>query len=108
MAYGAIGGVAATFLMSVCMLLAERAGWMSELPPTRITRRTLDGLGNGAASRASVNAVSVALHLGVGGGAGAAYAVLADGPRLRRIPPLVRGVTFGTALWAMAYVGLFD
>jgi hypothetical protein len=103
---GALAGVGSTVVMTGWMLLAERAGWMSELAPTRITRRSLERLPDGPPRGEGLTAATSVLHLAVGAGAGAAYASLADHPRLQRVPRLARGLVFGTALWATAYVGV--
>jgi hypothetical protein len=102
---GAIAGLAATFPMTALMLVAERLGWMSELPPTRIVRRTMDELPGASPSGAGLSAATAVLHLGIGAVAGGAYAALTDTPPLVRIPATMRGLLAGTILWVLAYVG---
>ncbi len=100
--HGVIAGTAATVVMTAFMLVAERAGWMSELPPTRITRRTLDEVSDGPPRGAWLHASAAALHLGVGVGAGVMYATIVGDRPVGRIPPVIRGLAFGTVLWTMA------
>lgn len=103
---GAMDGVVATMPMTAFMLAAKRAGWMSEMPPRRIARRTLDGIQEETARGAGLPAATVLLHLGVGAAGGAVHRVLTEHPRWKRVRPLVRGLVTGTALWAAAYVGV--
>lgn len=103
---GAAAGATATLLMTAAMLLAQRAGWMTELAPTRITRRSLAATPAGAPSGPTLAMATAGAHLAIGAIAGAAYALLERMPLSRRLPGAVRGVVFGTALWATAYVGL--
>ena len=91
---------------ALALLVAERAGWMSELPPTRITRRTLDEVSDGPPRGAWLHASAAALHLGVGVGAGVMYVTIVGDRPVGRIPPVIRGLAFGTVLWTMAYVGV--
>lgn len=103
---GAVAGIGATAAMTLFMLAAERSGWMSELPPTRITRATLDPLPGKPPSGRTLAATTALVHVAIGAGAGVVYAAIVDRPPWRRPPAVARGVLFGTALWASAYVGL--
>jgi hypothetical protein len=103
---GALAGIGATVAMTVFMLVAERRGWMSELPPTRITRATLDPLPGEPPRGRTLAAASALLHIAVGAGAGVAYGALEDRQLWRGVPAVARGVAFGTAFWVAAYVGL--
>jgi hypothetical protein len=92
--------------MTVFMLIAERSGWMSELPPTRITRASLDPLPGQPPRGRALAAATAVLHLAIGAAAGVVYAAVVDRLPWPRVPTVARGVAFGTALWAGAYVGL--
>ncbi len=105
-ARGALAGIGATVTMTASMIAAERAGWMSELPPARITRRALDDLPAISPAGATPRVAVAALHLGIGAGAGAAYALGCDRQPLRVVPSVIRGLAFGTLLWATAYAGV--
>jgi hypothetical protein len=92
--------------MTAFMLLAERSGWMSELPPTRITRATLDPLPGDPPRGRALAAATALLHLATGAAAGIVYAAVIDRMPWPRVPTVARGIAFGTVLWAGAYVGL--
>ena len=107
---GAVAGAAATVPMSLLMLVAQRAGWMGEQPPRKITDGALD-----AADRASDDGdvdppeparqgLSALNHLAFGAVAGVPFGllhqVLPAGPA--RVPA---GAAYGVGVWASAYLG---
>lgn len=100
---GAAAGTAATALMSVEMLAAQRLGLMGRQPPARIATAALQRAGDQRPSRVAANALAVPLHFAFGGVGGAVYA-LALG-RLRRRPDPVSGAVFGLLVWAGSYLG---
>ena len=102
---GAAAGAAATLPMSAFMLAAQRAGFMTKLPPKRITEAALDELGlEDGTGETATNVLSSIAHFGFGAAAGALYAAL--DPRLRLpVPAPVQGALFGTGVWTVSYMG---
>ena len=98
---GAVAGTVATGLMSALMIAARKAGLMGAMPPEKITARFLDRAGI-RRSREQQDALATAFHFAFGAGGGALYAAA-----LRRapLPPILRGMAFGTAIWAVSYMG---
>jgi hypothetical protein len=97
---GAAAGAAAIFPMTAWMLIGQASTRHGEQPPKRILRKV--------AHRAQIPAsrfgpttllATAAAHVGVGAGCGALYAAA-----VRRSTPL-RGMMFGTAVWAVSYAG---
>lgn len=102
-ARGAAAGTAATVLMSVVMLAAQRLGLMGRQPPSRIAEAALDAGdddGDDRPGRTAVKALAVPAHFAFGAGGGALYALLAG----RRAGP-VSGGAYGLAVWAANYAG---
>jgi hypothetical protein len=103
---GVVAGITATAVMSAFMLLARRRGWMSELPPVRVTQAILEPLPGEPPQGRWLAASSGLLHVAIGAAAGTVFAYI-DGSLLsRRVPAIARGVVFGSAVWLSAYVGL--
>lgn len=98
---GAGAGLAATALMSALMLAARRAGRLGRMPPEKITARIFRGLG-ARRGGARQDTAATALHFAFGAGAGAVYGgALGRGP----LPPVLRGMLFGAAVWFVSYRG---
>lgn len=94
---GALGGVAATGVMSAVLGLAEKTGVMEQEPPRVIVETLLP-----VRPRSTLtNTLAVVAHVGYGAGAGALFAALPG-----RWPHGVRlGVGYGLAVWALGYEG---
>jgi hypothetical protein len=97
---GGVAGAAAIFPMTAWMLVGQASTRHGEQPPKRILRKV--------ARRAQIPArrfgpttllATAVAHVGVGGGLGALYAAVVP-----RSTPL-RGMAFGTAVWAVSYAG---
>lgn len=100
---GALDGAAATVVMSGLMLGLQRAGWLGELPPRRITRFALRRSPAGARSRGTESALGTLAHLAFGAGAGALFEGAAR--RAGRAPGPLAGAAYGTAVWLLSYAG---
>lgn len=99
---GAFAGTVATLTMSGTMAGAHRAHLLGEPPPRKITRAAMRKVAPRVArDPLALDAASIAMHVGFGAGMGALYAVLARGRR----PSTTSGVLFGTAVWAVSYMG---
>src|ERR687893_608994 len=101
---GAVAGGLATLPMSGVMLAAGKAGLMGQQPPERITEAALDAVGVEQPSEEVEKTATTAAHLGYGVAMGAAFALLQE--QLRpSTPPVLSGIGFGLALWALSYAG---
>ena len=101
---GAVAGGIATLPMSGVMLAAGSAGLMGQQPPERISEAALDAVGVERPSEAVAKTATAAAHLGFGIAMGAAFALVQQ--QLRpRTPPVVNGIGFGLAVWALSYGG---
>ena len=102
-ARGFAAGALATVGMSAVMFAARRAGLLGRMPPERITSHVLDRF-RISRSRESQDLLAAILHIGFGGAAGAVFGVAR-----RRVPVpgpgVLQGVVFGTAVWAVSYLG---
>lgn len=98
---GAAAGVVATGAMSLLMVGARRAGVMGAMPPEKITARFLNRLGV-RRSRRQQDAAATVMHFAFGALGGALF-----GPSRGRgpLPPVLRGVLFGSAVWFVSYQG---
>lgn len=109
-AAGAVAGAAATIPMSVLMWQAQRAGWMGEQPPRKITDEALDAaddtlvdvdLDPPEPARKGLTALN---HLTFGAVAGVPFALVhrLTPEALARVPA---GAAYGIGVWASAYLG---
>jgi hypothetical protein len=104
-ATGAIDGAFATVVMTGAMRVAQRAGWLGELPPRRITRLALRRAGQGGRSRRATSGLAALAHVGFGAAAGSAFEVtFAPRGRPHGRGPLA-GAAFGAAIWLVSYAG---
>ena len=101
---GAAAGGVATLPMSGVMLAAGRAGLMGRQPPEAITDAALDAAGVEPPSEAVEKSAAAASHLAFGVAMGAAFALIEHRFRPRRAP-VVDGILFGLAVWAVSYKG---
>jgi hypothetical protein len=101
---GAVAGAVATVPMSGVMLAAGEAGAMGRQPPRLITDAALDAAGVEQPSEAASRSAAAAAHVGFGTAAGAVFALLQATLR-PRTSPVVNGVAFGLAVWALSYEG---
>jgi len=85
------------------MAAGRRAGLLGRMPPERITARLLNELGV-KRSRQTQDAVATVMHLGFGAAAGALFEPLRAALRLP-VPAPLQGAVFGTAVWAVSYMG---
>lgn len=104
---GAIAGAAATVPMTLTMLWLNRKIPLhirEPLPPKQITVKVFKELGLEEAvdERTERDIVSLVNHFAYGTATGAIYAPLASAIDA---PPVVKGVTFGLAVWALSYLG---
>jgi hypothetical protein len=90
--------------MTAGMEFGQRAGWLGEMPPHRVTEKAEEAAGV-APPKPVTDALASVLHVAVGAGAGAAYGA-ARAAVDSRIPAPIEGAAFGVAFWAVAYVGL--
>lgn len=97
---GAVAGTAATVLMSVVMLVAQRLGLMGRQPPSHIAEAALRGDDGAGANRTAIKALAVATHFTFGAVSGAGYGLLAG----RRAGAL-SGAAFGLLIWVVSYMG---
>lgn len=108
-AAGAVAGAAATVPMSLLMWGAQRAGWMGEQPPRKITDEAVEvadetvdaDVDPPQPARQGLTALN---HLAFGAVAGIPFALvhrLFPAP-LARVPA---GAAYGVGVWASAYLG---
>ena len=101
---GALAGLVATVPMTLFMLVMHRLlpNWQRyALPPERVTGEL--------AERADVDldkpqllGASLLSHFGYGANMGALYSSLT---RRIPLPPVLKGIVFGIAIWAASYLG---
>jgi uncharacterized membrane protein YagU involved in acid resistance len=103
---GMVGGIAATVPMTAAMEVMHAALPPAErrpLPPRRIEDRLTGVTGARRALGESEHvALTMLLHFGFGGAAGAVYGLAS--PHLPGAP-MVKGAGFGVAVWAASYLG---
>jgi hypothetical protein len=103
LAKGALAGTVATVAMSGLMFAAKKARLMGEMPPEKITGRSLDRLGM-AHGRRFQDATAAAAHIGFGAAAGTLLGLISL--RLNPpLPPVLQGLLFGTTVWVTSYQG---
>ena len=105
-ARGSLAGLAATVPMSGFMLAAQRAGWLFQQAPERVTAESIEEASGHRPRGSSLDALTAAAHLGFGLVAGALYAVTLGKRRVPRVPPGLRGAAFGTVVWVSSYWGI--
>ena len=86
------------------MIAAKRVGLMGEMPPEKITARLLDRAGWKHRSRRTQDLLSVLLHMGFGGAAGALFALAERRPH-PPVPAVPAGILFGGLVWLVSYQG---
>jgi hypothetical protein len=91
---GLVLGAIATVPMTAIFLMGRAAGTLDEVPPRKVARRLAPRSGEPALSM-----LGAAVHLLIGAGSGAAYALLS--PRIAR--GAGTGALYGVALWAIGY-----
>jgi uncharacterized membrane protein YagU involved in acid resistance len=99
---GAADGTVATLAMSGVMFGAQRAGWLGEMPPRKITKHALRRAG-AAEGRRTKDALSALAHVAFGAAAGSLFESL-HATWGRRVGP-VGGAAFGVAVWLVSYAG---
>ena len=113
-ARGFASGIVATTTMSAAMLGFQKAGLMGKMPPRKITEHFLGKIGLRALTpRPARRALSTITHFAFGGvmaalfEAGREVASIRRGEpaRPRTRAPLALGLAFGTAVWAVSYLG---
>jgi hypothetical protein len=115
LARGFAGGIVATAAMSAFMFGAQKVGLLGQMPPQKISDRFLGALGlRGKTPEPARKALAVCTHFAFGGISGALFG-LANEVRRTRIrrtsgvishrAPLVAGIAFGSAIWAVSYMG---
>ncbi len=97
---GVAAGAAATGVMSLAMLGAQRAGLLGEPPPRRLTRIVLSPLGPLRPRGRALDAAALVAHFGFGAGLGALFSLLPVRARSR-----FGGTLFGGVAWAVNYAG---
>lgn len=105
MARGARGGAIGTAVMTALMVAGQRAGLMGEMPPRKITRAALRGLGLRPRRRTQQLGTTLS-HLGFGVAVGALFGALTAGDRRPRpLPAALLGAGYGTLVWLVSYAG---
>lgn len=89
--------------MTAVMAVAQRAGWLGELPPETITATAADAA-DAELDETRRHGLTAVNHLAFGASGGAAFAVLAT-----CVPPgpsrVVTGAAFGLTVWLASYQG---
>lgn len=101
---GALAGAAATVPMSAVMWLAQRAGYLGQQPPERITEVALSAVHARPERPEHENALASANHLLFGAVCGTVYSLLREGGP-RPAPDLIAGLAFGLSVWVVSYEG---
>jgi hypothetical protein len=113
---GFAGGIVATAAMSAFMLGAQKVGLLGQMPPRKITDRFLGVLGvHRKTPEPARKALALVNHFAFGGVCGALFGLAHEVKRTRSRrtsgvesyrAPLVTGLAYGTAIWAVSYMGL--
>ena len=98
---GAAAGLAATAVMSIVMLAANRRGAVRKPPPEHIVEAGLD-VADVDRDERQENVLSTLAHFGYGMGAGALFGLFRPGVAL--VPPLA-GTAYGLVLALASYEG---
>lgn len=114
-ARGFAGGLVATVAMSAVMFGAQKVGLLGRMPPRKITDALLGAVGlRGKTPEPARRALAAVNHLAFGGACGALFGLAHEVWRVRapsssgvrgHRAPLVAGLAFGTAIWAVSYAG---
>lgn len=111
---GLLSGLVATAAMSAVMLAAQKAGLLGHMPPRKISDRLLDAAGvRRKTPEPARRALGAVLHFAFGGVCGAVFGLAravsvaraSDGSARRRRAPVLAGLAYGTAIWAVSYAG---
>jgi uncharacterized protein DUF6789 len=103
---GAIGGVAGTWSMSLCMRVSRRFSLSPKqpLPPERVAHGVLERVGAPLPGGPAREVVELAAHYAFGTTGGTVFGVL-----YRRLglplPGPVQGIIFGLTVWMSSYAG---
>ena len=101
---GAVAGGVATLPMTGVMLAAGGAGLMGRQPPEVITDAALEAVGVDSPSETVEKTATATAHMGFGIAMGALFALLRHRYR-PRAAPVIDGVGFALAVWALSYRG---
>lgn len=103
LARGAVSGLAATVVMTGALLTARRLGLVDTPAPEAVVTGALEqaDLNEEIRPPARTAVVTVA-HLGYGATVGAVFAAIT---RPLGESPLMRGTTYGLAVWVLGYIG---
>ena len=114
-ARGLAGGLVATIAMSAVMLGAQKVGLLGRMPPRKITDALLGAVGlRGKTPEPARRALAAVNHFAFGGACGALFGLAHEVWRVRapatsgvrgHRAPLLAGLAFGTAVWAVSYAG---
>lgn len=114
-ARGFAGGLVATVAMSTAMVVAQKVGLMGHMPPKKISDGFLAMLGiHHRTPEPARKALATLTHFAFGGVCGALFGLGHEMWRVRarkssgirgRRAPIVAGLAFGTAVWALSYAG---
>jgi hypothetical protein len=105
LALGGVSGAIATAVMSAVMIVARRAGLMSELPPHEIASRSVDRTtARDEAGPDERRGLGWITHFGFGAGAGALYALLRNIVRTPG-PAWFHGAGYAVGVWFVSYMG---
>jgi hypothetical protein len=102
LAAGAVAGTIATVAMSALMLAAQRAGYLGEQPPRKLSDAILDDIAGTGADERTRRVGTAIVHLGIGASAAALHQAgrhLAGRPR----PAALWGGGIGAVFWALNY-----
>ena len=101
-ASGGLSGTMATFAMSALMLGAQRAGFLGEQPPRKLSDALLDDITGGRADESQRRLGTAMIHLGIGA---TAAGLNQAGRRLVGWPgpAAISGGAFGAFFWAINY-----
>lgn len=103
---GAIAGFVATGVMTLAMEVSFQVLPREQrfpLEPSEIVQKGVTSVGKRQPLPGILHmAATLLFHFGYGTAAGTAYAMMTSALKL---PPLARGLLFGSALWAVGYLG---
>lgn len=112
---GLAAGIVATGAMSAVMFAAQKSGLLGQMPPQKITDALLGSLGiRRQTPEPARKALATLNHMAFGGACGALFGLAHEVVRGRartssgfaaRHAPLLAGLAYGTAIWAVAYAG---